>query len=59
MANLLDRNDTRRAQRTAVWREHSATERAQHAAYERITRAAKQAAEQAMSRGLDVDGLEL
>ena len=59
MANILDRNATRRAECSAVWREHSATERAQHAAYERITRAAEQAAEQAMSRGLDVDGLEL
>jgi hypothetical protein len=54
---LLERQDQRRNMRRAAWREHSATARAQRAAYERMAVDTAHRAER--SRGLDVDGLEL
>jgi conjugative relaxase-like TrwC/TraI family protein len=61
VAHLLERNDARRTARAQTWRQHAAAERARHAAHERLTAAADQAAEQVAERSLrlDVDGLEL
>ena len=60
MAALLDRNDERRADRTRVWRRHSAQTRAREAAYQRFTTTRQQAAQRQRSRGADRGyGLEL
>ena len=56
VADLLERHDPRRAVRRAVWREHTAAQRAWRAGYERMAAAAQDAER---SRGEEVDGLEL
>jgi hypothetical protein len=57
VARLLARDDQRCATRRAMWREHTATARAHHAAYERVA----QATEHRVERGLDLEaeGIEL
>jgi conjugative relaxase-like TrwC/TraI family protein len=57
VGDLLERQDHRRNVRRALWREHTATARAHHAAYERMTAHAAQRA--GRCRGLDIEGLEL
>jgi hypothetical protein len=63
IANLLARNDQRRATRRETWCHHNAQERARHAAYHRITQTQDNAAQRGRerSRGIDGDdyGLEL
>ncbi|WP_406817136.1 MobF family relaxase [Mycobacterium sp. M23085] len=57
VAALLDRNDRRRADRAAAWRQHTTQSRARDAAYQRITIATRQASrERSRTRGY---GLEL
>jgi ATP-dependent exoDNAse (exonuclease V) alpha subunit len=57
ISNLLSRHDRRRAARRAVWREHTATNRARRASYERMTTAVTHTAEHARDRGVDGLGL--
>ena len=52
IADLLERNEHRRAARAARWREHQAAQRTWRHGFE-------QAASRAASRGLDGEGLEL
>jgi conjugative relaxase-like TrwC/TraI family protein len=55
VADVLARNDRRRAARAAAWREHTATVRTRQAAYERMGTVAAHGAE----RSIDADGLDL
>ncbi|HEU0277509.1 MAG TPA: AAA family ATPase, partial [Rhodanobacteraceae bacterium] len=58
---LLDRNDKRRTARRAAWQAHTAQVRARDAAYQRLTAATRDGAQQAAERerSIDGDGLEL
>ncbi|MGH3522546.1 MAG: hypothetical protein ACRDU4_06885 [Mycobacterium sp.] len=58
MAALLERNEQRRGTRKNTWRQHTAAERAWHAAYERITDTTEHSAERSRSRDQGY-GLEL
>ena len=58
VADLLAAQDHRRSARSAVWREHSATNQAASAAYQRMAAAAEET-ERERERGRGVDGLEL
>lgn len=57
VSTLLARNDQRRTVRADKWRQHNAAARARATAYERVTTATRDTAEQA--RGVDGDSLEL
>jgi hypothetical protein len=54
VADLLERNDTRRAQRCAAWRHQTSSARSFRAGHERATAAA-----QDVSTGLEVGGIEI
>jgi hypothetical protein len=58
VAALLERNEQRRGARQNTWRQHTAAERAWHAAYERIADTAERSAERSRSRDHGY-GLEL
>lgn len=57
VSDLLTRHEQRRTARRAVWREHTATDRARQAAYERMSASAERSAGRGYDR--DIDGLEL
>jgi len=60
VAELLDRNDQRRADRAQAWRQHIAQTRAREAAFERITAPRRQSRERERTRHADRGyGLEL
>jgi hypothetical protein len=61
VANLLARNEQRRATRRETWRQHNAQQRARQAAYHRITQTQQNSAERShqRSRGIDGDGYGL
>jgi ATP-dependent exoDNAse (exonuclease V) alpha subunit len=62
IADLLDRNDQRRAHRAQAWRRHTAQTRAREAAYQRLTATCQQATQRQRSRSRGRDqgqGLEL
>lgn len=56
---LLQRQQERRANWAAVWREHTSQARARQAAYEPMTAAAARGAARSRARSLYVDGLEV
>jgi AAA domain len=57
VADVLARDELRRAARAAAWREHTATARSRQAAYERMGTGAAHGAERGLD--LDADGLDL
>jgi ATP-dependent exoDNAse (exonuclease V) beta subunit len=61
VANLLARNEQRRATRRETWRQHTAHEHARQATYHRITQTQQNSAERShqRSRGIDGDGYGL
>jgi hypothetical protein len=60
LAEVLERNDQRRAGRAHAWRQHTAQTRARETAYQRITATRQQDARRQRSRGRDRGyGLEL
>ena len=60
VADVLDRNDQRRAERIQAWCRHTAKDRAREAAFQRITIAAQRSATRERRRGIEQDhALEL
>jgi conjugative relaxase-like TrwC/TraI family protein len=61
VANLLARNEQRRAARRDTWRQHNTQEHARQAAYHRITQTQHNSAQRShqRSRGIDGDGYGL
>jgi conjugative relaxase-like TrwC/TraI family protein len=59
VADLLDRNDHRRADRRETWRQHNAEARRRTAAYERVAETHTRAKTSERGRSIDGDSLEL
>jgi hypothetical protein len=59
IADLLERNEHRRADRRETWRHHNADARRRAAAYERVAETQARAQTSERSRSIDGDGLEL
>jgi hypothetical protein len=59
VADPLERNERRRANRRETWRQHDADARRRAAAYERIAETQARTKTSERKRGIDGDGLEL